>query len=121
MQDIQISRPLPPFDVQAPLLSLPGILGTTLANVPAHVPYLHAQPKLMEQWRNELRPLAGFKGRAGQGRRAKQRVGLRAPAHLLLIDIEQPARRLHRIDAFMRLGGVGGTSQYFAPVSGFTP
>ena len=40
-------------------------------------------------------------------------MGLRAPAHLLLIDIEQPARRLHRIDAFMRLGGVGGTSQYF--------
>jgi tetratricopeptide (TPR) repeat protein len=29
---------LPPFDVWAPLLSLPGILGTTLATVPAQVP-----------------------------------------------------------------------------------
>lgn len=31
---------LPPFDVQAPLLSLPAIFGTSLATVPAEVPYL---------------------------------------------------------------------------------
>src|SRR5207253_5717648 len=31
---------LPVFDVQAPLLSLPGIFGTTIDNIPAHVPYL---------------------------------------------------------------------------------
>ena len=36
---------LPPFDVYAPLLSLPGILGTTLETVPAKVPYL-AGPEL---------------------------------------------------------------------------
>ena len=34
--------PLPPFDVQVPLMSLPGILKTTLATVPASVPYLFA-------------------------------------------------------------------------------
>ena len=33
-------EPLPPFDCHVPLLSLPGILGTTLADVPADVPYL---------------------------------------------------------------------------------
>ncbi len=33
--------PLPPFDVHAPLLSLPHILGTTLDTIPASVPYLH--------------------------------------------------------------------------------
>ena len=33
--------PLPNFDVHAPLLSLPRILGTTLETVPAEIPYLH--------------------------------------------------------------------------------
>lgn len=32
--------PLPPFDVHAPLLSLPRLLGTTAETVPADVPYL---------------------------------------------------------------------------------
>ncbi|MCL6433920.1 MAG: tetratricopeptide repeat protein, partial [Leptolyngbyaceae cyanobacterium HOT.MB2.61] len=32
--------PLPPFDVHAPLLSLPHILGTTLDSIPANIPYL---------------------------------------------------------------------------------
>ncbi|HEY9872665.1 MAG TPA: hypothetical protein V6D12_04485, partial [Candidatus Obscuribacterales bacterium] len=32
---------LPEFDVHAPLMSLPGILGTTLETVPAEVPYLY--------------------------------------------------------------------------------
>ncbi len=37
-----MGTPLPPFDVYVPLLSLPGILGTTLETVPATVPYLHS-------------------------------------------------------------------------------
>src|SRR5205823_638641 len=39
--------PLPPFDVQAPLMSLPGIFGTTLASVPADVPYVFARAELV--------------------------------------------------------------------------
>jgi len=46
--------PLPAFDVHAPLLSLPGIFQTSLANVPAVVPYLQADPALVEHWRREL-------------------------------------------------------------------
>ncbi|MCU0541345.1 MAG: tetratricopeptide repeat protein [Oscillatoriaceae cyanobacterium Prado104] len=40
--DRVVSNPseLPDFQVQAPLLSLPGIMGTTLENVPANIPYL---------------------------------------------------------------------------------
>ena len=52
---------VPPFDVQAPLLSLPGIFGTTLANIPAAVPYLRADPDLVEYWSKELTPLQGVK------------------------------------------------------------
>ena len=44
---------LPPFDVQAPLLSLPRLLGTTRAGIPAGVPYLFADPALVESWRRQ--------------------------------------------------------------------
>jgi tetratricopeptide (TPR) repeat protein len=65
--------PLPPFDVHAPLLNLPFLLQTTLETVPADVPYLFADPALVERWRLELAPVRGFRvGIAWQGN----------PAHL---------------------------------------
>jgi tetratricopeptide (TPR) repeat protein len=61
-------EPLPPFDVHAPLLSLPGLLGTTLATVPADVPYLAADPALIETWGQRLAAVPGFRvGIAWQG------------------------------------------------------
>jgi tetratricopeptide (TPR) repeat protein len=59
--------PLPPFDVHAPLLSLPGLLGTTLDTVPAEVPYLSAAPDLVAAWRRELGAGAFKVGVAWQG------------------------------------------------------
>jgi tetratricopeptide (TPR) repeat protein len=53
--------PLPHFDVQAPLMSLPNLLGTTLATIPANLPYLHADERLVAQWRERLAALEGFK------------------------------------------------------------
>ncbi len=38
---IPLGLPLPAFDVYAPLLSLPAILGTTLETVPHSVPYIY--------------------------------------------------------------------------------
>jgi hypothetical protein len=59
---------LPAFDVQAPLMSLPGILGTSLATVPAAVPYLAASPELIERWRGTIEPIADYRiGIAWQG------------------------------------------------------
>jgi hypothetical protein len=49
------------FDVCAPLLSLPRLLGTTLASVPAEVPYLYPDPRLVEHWRRVLDEIGGFK------------------------------------------------------------
>jgi hypothetical protein len=40
---VEAGQSLPPFDVQIPLLSLPMVFGTTLANIPADVPYLRAR------------------------------------------------------------------------------
>jgi len=59
---------LPAFDVQAPLLSLPGLLRTTLESIPAAVPYLAAPPELVEHWRHQLRDIGSFRvGIAWQG------------------------------------------------------
>jgi hypothetical protein len=60
--------PLPRFDVQAALMSMPRICGTTLETVPANVPYLAADSRLVENWRERLRSLPGLKvGIAWQG------------------------------------------------------
>ncbi len=58
----------PPYDVHAPLLSLPGILGTTVATIPAPVPYVSADVDRLSLWRQELLQMPGFKiGVAWQG------------------------------------------------------
>ena len=53
--------PLPPFDVHAPLLSLPRLFETCFENIPASIPYVSASPALVDQWRARLRSFAGFK------------------------------------------------------------
>jgi hypothetical protein len=39
------------FDVYTHLLSLPGLVETTLETIPTAVPYLTAEPALVQQWR----------------------------------------------------------------------
>src|SRR5204863_5848868 len=53
-QVLKAGGALPPFDVHAPLLSLPRALGTTLATIPAETPYLSADPLRSEAWRRRL-------------------------------------------------------------------
>jgi Flp pilus assembly protein TadD len=59
----------PAFNVHATLLSLPGLFGTTLANVPADIPYLAADAALVDRWRQKVQNQAGSKiGIVWQGR-----------------------------------------------------
>ena len=64
---------LPAFDVHLPLLSVPGVLGTTLETIPANVPYLFAKSQLVDEWRQRLADVKGFRiginwhGRPGRG------------------------------------------------------
>jgi hypothetical protein len=60
--------PLPQFDVYTPVMSLPGILETTLADVPSNVPYLQADPALVNVWHDALGPRRNLRiGIAWQG------------------------------------------------------
>lgn len=54
-------EPLPPFDLQLPLMSLPRVFGTTLDTIPADVPYLHADPARLLRWRAALADATALK------------------------------------------------------------
>lgn len=47
-------EPLPAFDVQAPLMSLPRLFGTTVDTIPGAVPYLGADPAAAAAWRDRM-------------------------------------------------------------------
>jgi Tfp pilus assembly protein PilF len=69
----------PECDLHASLMSLPAILGTTVATLPNRVPYLAIDPVLVEHWRVELARLIGMEtnargetpSRSGNGRSAR--------------------------------------------------
>jgi Tfp pilus assembly protein PilF len=48
--------PLPDFDIQCPLLSLPLAFGTRLETIPSAVPYLHALSESVKTWDTRLGP-----------------------------------------------------------------
>jgi len=50
---------LPPFDVHAPMMSLPRALGTTVETIPGQTPYLHADETAIAAWRQRLSAIAG--------------------------------------------------------------
>jgi len=52
---------LPEFDLHVPLLSLPGILATTVTSIPSKAAYLSAEPRLVEFWRQRLSSHSGMK------------------------------------------------------------
>jgi tetratricopeptide (TPR) repeat protein len=52
---------LPPFDRRTPLLSLPLAFGTTLATIPAEIPYLRHDTARTEAWRARLAAVPGLK------------------------------------------------------------
>jgi Flp pilus assembly protein TadD len=58
-QVIARGDPLPAFDLQAPLLSLPLAFGTAPETIPADIPYLQADPAKSADWAQRLGPEAG--------------------------------------------------------------
>ena len=56
---------LPPFAAHVPLMSLPGIFGTTLDSIPWSGPYIHADPKRAAQWRADVDAVAAGRFKVG--------------------------------------------------------
>jgi tetratricopeptide (TPR) repeat protein len=52
-------EPVPPYDLQCPLMSLPSVLGVQPAAFGAAVPYLHAAPQRIAAWRARFADLPG--------------------------------------------------------------
>ena len=70
------------YDFDCALMSLPLAFGTTLADIPAAVPYLSAEPVKALRWRQQLGD-AGFKvGIAWQGSRNRIDVGRSVPLEM---------------------------------------
>jgi tetratricopeptide (TPR) repeat protein len=58
------------FDVHVPVVGLPCVFRTSAETIPAGVPYLQADADLVQQWRDKLARLDGFKiGIGWQGNR----------------------------------------------------
>ena len=49
------------FDVQVPLLSLPGLFGTKLDTIPSVIPYITVDPEPVKQWNTRIEHNGDFK------------------------------------------------------------
>jgi tetratricopeptide (TPR) repeat protein len=54
-------QPLPTYDLQARLLSLPAIFNTTIDSIPAPGGYIRPQPQRVTFWKEKLAAFSGFK------------------------------------------------------------
>ena len=82
-----ITAPMPDFDAFIPLLSLMRLHGTTLATIPAHVPYLAADPARISTLAprfagNALKVGIVWAGNPGQGNDRRRSLPLAALAPL---------------------------------------
>ncbi len=98
---VSFSSPVPEFDLHVPLLSVPRLLGTTLANIPAEMPYLTPDPAAVAGWRGRLAAYEGL------------RVGLvwaggARPHQPELAPVD--GRRSMKLERLAPLGGVRGVT-----------
>jgi tetratricopeptide (TPR) repeat protein len=107
---------LPDSDFHAPLMSLPGILGTRLDTIPAAIPYLRATPAKIDAWAARLsglaRPLVGLVW-AGQPVNVKDRERSIALARLA------PLAQIAGV-SFLSLQTGAAAEQAAAPPPGMT-
>jgi len=52
---------IPPYDAQATYMSLPSIMQLNDTQMAPHIPYLQAEPELVEQWKEKLMHDTNFK------------------------------------------------------------
>jgi len=123
--------PLPAFDAHLPLMSLPGIFGTSPQTVPWSGPYLKASPQKARDW-SVLR-VPGLRqvgivwsGQVGQGDNRRRSLSLAALAPLSAVDgirfvslqKDEPARELAKPPGGMDVIDIGPQLNDFADTAG---
>src|SRR3954471_490923 len=104
---LRAGEALPAHDLQCPLMSLPLAFGTTLADLPAQVPYLRADPARVQQWRSRLpgegRPRVGivWSGNPGHGNDRNRSIALEAfraidPGQVQFVALQPQVRESDR-------------------------
>lgn len=91
---IALEAALPRCDLSCSLMSLPRMFGTTLATVPATVPYLSVDPEVAGRWRQRLVGSRGLK------------VGLVWSGALKYLHNPRRAIAAERLAPLFRLGGI---------------
>jgi tetratricopeptide (TPR) repeat protein len=94
---ITLENALPRADLTTPLLSLPLAFGTTLATIPADVPYLRAPPDRVALWRERLGPR--MRPRIGLAWRGLQHIperSMRADALAPLLTHDADFHAVHK-------------------------
>jgi hypothetical protein len=82
VQIIAAGAPRPRFDVRCSLMTVPLAFRTTLETIPRDVPYLWADPALVERWRPRLAPDAALRigvvwaGNPRQATETKRGIGI---------------------------------------------
>lgn len=120
--------PLPPYDLHAPLMSLPLAFGTTVDTVPAAVPYLSADAGTVAAWTARLAHLPGRKvglvwaGASRQGDRTVAAVDRRRSIDPALLE---PLRRIEGVSLVSlqvgeRAGAMPGLFDPSAQLTDFT-
>ncbi len=90
-QVVASNTPLPPFDIHALLMDLPGLLGVDPLTMPARSAYVAAEPARVAAWSEKVAPGARLRvgiawaGRAVHRYNQRRSVGLDALAPLLSV------------------------------------
>jgi Flp pilus assembly protein TadD len=94
------SSALPDCDFHISLMSLPSRLGTTLANLPARVPYLFLDPVLVDSWRSKLATAIGVDETDWLRHPPGTAMGAGARARPFLVGVVWQGNPFHRCDQF---------------------
>jgi Flp pilus assembly protein TadD len=86
----------PDCDVHASLMSLPALLGTTMATVPARIPYLFNDPVVLDRWRSVLADALATK--ADGGGESSDETTLDAPQKPFLVGVSWQGSPTHLND-----------------------
>jgi tetratricopeptide (TPR) repeat protein len=92
---VPTGEPIPRFDMQCPMLSLPLALGTTLATVPATIPYLAPTPADAATWRRRLDDVGA----------SRPRIGLAWAGNSLLKADKKRSLGTSQLDAILQVPG----------------